>query len=535
MKLTKLTFTLLVSIVFFNNDCIYAKGIQIIKADHKVLSLTIYKDASLVEREATIKLNAGINYVHFDGLSAFYDDNHEVIELSSSEVNLLSRSLVEGETLYELLNSDLRLQVDQLSQLNEEISTLQYKISLINTRNKILEENAVRPSESFEALNDFLDMSQEEQLQLRKRLQHLQEELRITETRRNQAVMALPFPIGYTKQKNKSLILKLHCNEPLETKISLKYGDKGLRWSSSNRLEISSQGAAKLTNKGAISLVGLTENMSLNALVLSDFNLKQSLFRGQLSPIYIGDKKQRVNEKRLQASVFDDYNWGEEKSEDNQDFGINFSDGFESSSSILAKNYHFNRPINLEVGKEIPEFHLDSIAIENFELEKVLYPSLNTNAMVIGRLPIKLAQFFPSGGATQVLYDQQVFTVYHHQLITELEKSTIEIPLATDQRIISKRDRVINKRSSRRGQITEKVGFNIYLNTSSPNQERIAVHDRIPISTHDDVTVSIVKLDGGKFDPETGIVIWNLNLKEQKTIYFEYELKYPEDTIIPEL
>ena len=116
---------------------------------------------------------------------------------------------------------------------------------------------------------------------------------------------------------------------------------------------------------------------------------------------------------------------------------------------------------------------------------------------------------------------------------------TLTISLGVDKNVTVTRER--NKEFRNKGlfgnNIKEMAGYLISVRNSKTSPVSIIVEDQIPVSAMSTISVETQELSGGKLDPITGKVTWNLKLNpnETKKLNLKFEVKYPKGTQLPGL
>jgi hypothetical protein len=111
-------------------------------------------------------------------------------------------------------------------------------------------------------------------------------------------------------------------------------------------------------------------------------------------------------------------------------------------------------------------------------------------------------------------------------------QDTLGISMGRDRSIVL--DRKKNEEFSQKrmigSNITESRQYEILIRNNKSQAISLKVTDQIPISVNSEIQVEAKELSGGKLDPNTGFIEWEVLLKpgEQKTLVFGYEVKYPK-------
>ena len=115
-------------------------------------------------------------------------------------------------------------------------------------------------------------------------------------------------------------------------------------------------------------------------------------------------------------------------------------------------------------------------------------------------------------------------------------EDTLTISLGRDKNVLVSRERVkdFKSKSFFGGKVRETAGFEISVRNSKNTPVTVTVEDQIPLSTNSEIEVTTEELSGGKLDPATGKVTWQMALKpnETKKVQLRFEVKYPKGRVI---
>ena len=110
-------------------------------------------------------------------------------------------------------------------------------------------------------------------------------------------------------------------------------------------------------------------------------------------------------------------------------------------------------------------------------------------------------------------------------------QDTLQISMGRDRSIVMQREKVdqFSKKRTIGSNITESRGYDITLKNNKSQPVTLLVKDQIPVSVNSNITVTAGELSGGKLDPQTGIVTWEVTLAPgaQQKLSLQYEVKYP--------
>jgi uncharacterized protein (TIGR02231 family) len=163
----------------------------------------------------------------------------------------------------------------------------------------------------------------------------------------------------------------------------------------------------------------------------------------------------------------------------------------------------------------------------------VTIPKLSPLAYLTGNITDWAEQNLIGGEAT--LYFENTFVGKSYLNVNQL-KDTLTVSLGTDNSILVKREKRqdFTSRKVLGSNKTETYSFLITVRNNKINPVRITVNDQIPISSNSGIEVNPVELSGGKHNPQTGEIKWDLEIKPQETrqLILTYSVKYPKDKTI---
>jgi len=160
----------------------------------------------------------------------------------------------------------------------------------------------------------------------------------------------------------------------------------------------------------------------------------------------------------------------------------------------------------------------------------VTVPKLSPHAYLTGNITDWAEQSLIGGEAT--LYFENTFVGKSYLNVNQLT-DTLSLSLGTDNSILVRREKRKDFTSRRvlGANKTETYSFLITVRNNKSTPVKISVNDQIPVSSNSDIDVSAVDLSGGRLNPQTGVVTWELTIKPQETreLILTYSVKYPKD------
>lgn len=116
---------------------------------------------------------------------------------------------------------------------------------------------------------------------------------------------------------------------------------------------------------------------------------------------------------------------------------------------------------------------------------------------------------------------------------TNQTKDTLNLSMGRDKRVSVKREKVIDKSSTKflSNNAEQVFTYDITVKNNKNSPIEIIVKDQYPLSTDKDITVELLDSSRAKDDKEKGILTWIVNMKsgETKTFRISYKVRYPKD------
>jgi uncharacterized protein (TIGR02231 family) len=110
---------------------------------------------------------------------------------------------------------------------------------------------------------------------------------------------------------------------------------------------------------------------------------------------------------------------------------------------------------------------------------------------------------------------------------------TLELSLGRDQNIIVKRERIKDqsKRNFLGNRTTDTVGWEVSARNNKGVPITLTIQDQVPLSTQQDIEVSVEEMSGAAYDKDRGFLSWRMELRsgetQQRTL--RYTVRYPKN------
>ncbi len=199
------------------------------------------------------------------------------------------------------------------------------------------------------------------------------------------------------------------------------------------------------------------------------------------------------------------------------------------NESMLSVEFNINLPYTIPSdGKPHP------IELQQHDLkaqyQHMAVPKLDARAFLVARvtgwdeynlLPGKVNTYFAGTFVGETFLDANTTS------------DTLSISLGVDKNVIVTREKVkdYKGKSFFGGSTKETTGYQISIRNAKTTPVEILIEDQMPVSANSQISVEAQELSGGKLDPATGKVTWNikLNPNETKKLNLKFEVKYPKE------
>jgi hypothetical protein len=157
-------------------------------------------------------------------------------------------------------------------------------------------------------------------------------------------------------------------------------------------------------------------------------------------------------------------------------------------------------------------------------------PKLDTDAFLIAEIA-DWGQYSLLEGESN-LYFEDGF-VGRSILNASALEDTLMVSMGRDRSIAIQREKIgeYSKKRTIGSNVTETRGYEISLRNNKSQPVTLKVEDQIPVSVNSSISITPMGLSGGRLDPQTGKVTWEITLApgEQKKLSLQYEVKYPKN------
>lgn len=194
-----------------------------------------------------------------------------------------------------------------------------------------------------------------------------------------------------------------------------------------------------------------------------------------------------------------------------------------------TREFVVNTPYNLFSGRDRRVVELEGHSLPA-QYEYYVVPKLHTDAFLVARVADWQDYALLPGEAN--LFMEGTFlgkTFIDPGMTTD----TLELSLGRDQNIIVKRERIKDqsKRNFLGNRTTDTVGWEVSSRNNKGVPITLTIQDQVPLSTQQDIEVSVEEMSGAAYDKDRGFLSWRMELRsgetQQRTL--RYTVRYPKN------
>ena len=158
----------------------------------------------------------------------------------------------------------------------------------------------------------------------------------------------------------------------------------------------------------------------------------------------------------------------------------------------------------------------------------IALPKHAEELFLAAKLPLS-GNWAPFAGEMQVFYDGAYVGNSYYQ--PNMAADSLEFSFGRSPQVAMNREAQppFEQVSGRETRLTK--GWDISLRNQSAHPIRFTLKEQIPVSGHADIRVELLKSEGAQYNPETGILEWEISLagNETRSISYSFLVRYPKD------
>ena len=499
----------------------------------------VFSQGAQLTRTGKTTLTAGRSVLVIKSLSPFIDQN-------SIQVN--------GKGDFTILSVNHRLdylaeqvkneRVDSLQQivnkLSKEIDTETSFVAVMDAKKKLLEENqklgGTNSGISYDQLTKIVDYYMEEMMSIEKskinskiKLEELKKERTRIQNQINQINRGNELP-------SSEIVVNVESRSGTRAELEVSYFTQNAGWFPKYDIRVKDISSPIQLEYKAEVYQNTREDWKNVKLVLSNGNPNKSGIAPELYTWYLNFYQPEPRPVPYAKSMGAASRSASEPVMLEESITMDFDVDLSESATPTVNISQNQTTVEIEVKEK---YSIDSngeqltVSLEQYDINSIYeyyaVPKLDNEAFLLAKIIDWEKYSLLPGQANLFLEGTYVGKSF---LDTYSVSDTLEISLGRDPGIAIERTKIdlYTKSSFIGSNKVESRGFKISIRNPKSSAINLTLHDQIPVSTRDDITVTPQEISGGKLNKTTGEITWNLTIKpgEQRTLEMRYEVKYPK-------
>jgi uncharacterized protein (TIGR02231 family) len=526
--------------------------------------VTVYLQGAMVKRTAEVNLEPGTNEIVFDGLSNYLDINSIRLESGSSITIMSVNASTNYLRPYEKTQTEKQLEASR-DTLNLRLARVRNEITAYNNELDMLKQNYKISLASGSSYSDALENSADF---YQKRMKEILNELTNLGWKESDYLTKLQSvgnQINEIAGKNThpygEITVVASCDNYTKGSFSFSYYVSTAGWTPTYNMRA----------ENTTSNVNLDYDAEVSQTTGEDWkNVKLTLSTGNPS---VSGVKPRLAVNRLDFAdelyyYSNDRPMGRKGYEKNKMYlnnTINTNNGVvaygDGDDSIRFKNLDLDKKQDLKYSSDYTNLNQNVLATtfeinlkydilsdgiaKHVRIQQYSLPAQFTYTALPKACQDAFLEANITGWEEYNLLPGEVNIFLENGFVGKsfidpsTTKDTLTVSFGKDRKINIKRVRVKNftKNQFLGSNKIQSFGYATSVRNTKKTPVDIKIEDQIPVSSQKDIVVELKESSGATLDAATGKLIWTLTLQpnEEKTVKFEYTVKYPKSKFIPNL
>ncbi|UKN03196.1 DUF4139 domain-containing protein [Paracrocinitomix mangrovi] len=530
-----------------------------------IQKVTVYTQGAQVQRKASYAVDKGITTLIIEGVSPNIDPNSLQVQATGEIVILDSKYhifypqpdpvLNAKNAIPEKILKEIAALEDSLFNLGYDISDLQYKIGVLNSEKKIIENNGTikgvgKVNDSIPLLKDAVKFYHEQMMQINTQLLKLDRAKFILTKEQNRMNSRLADLKNYNQNNN----FKPNQPAPPIHQIKVTVSSES---SQTGRIKLSylvSQAGwvpmYDLRSSAAADKVDLTykahvyQNTGVDwegvKLSLSTNNPYANKTKPLLTPWYLDYNNYRRDQYQAKKSDTRAGNGlGQVPSMENKmaesnemelaydDYDAKTAQNFTTMvEQLLSVEYDIDLPYDIMSDNEKNMVLVNTKSL-NTEYMYYAVPKLDLSVYMVARIS-DLGDLNLIPGTANLFHDGAYLG--NTWIDPGIMADTLDLSLGKDPNLVVKRTLLKNDSKERvvGDKVVKTLAYKIQIRNHKNSSVKLIVQDQVPISRKKEIEVSIDELSRGELNEITGIINWNTRIKNASTkeIDLKFTVKY---------
>ena len=498
-------------------------------------AVTVYPSSAIVTRSGQVNVPAGASVLVINNLPARLDPARLQLSMGSSDIRLgnLQIQEIHGGQLSNAQEGELRQQLtglqDERQAIVDRIATAESALRLLDS----LSAGGQGPVLTGDQLSTLLGVMSQNSAEARERIREANVELREADQRIEQVQFELD-QIATAQAVTSQLRIALQSDGAVTTDMSLSYPQQAASWSWAYEARLDTDARQLDLFRQASVVQGTGEDWADVTLTLSTTAPSGNVQTPDLRPQFVDltppvapapapalSAQRGVLEEAIVTGSF-------------------VRPSFDAATVVDTRyqlDYVIPGQVTLNADRQPQVFPVDRNQL-SVELVSRTVPSLDARAYLEARFDFGGESPFQS--AQVQLYRDGAF-IGSARSPEMLPGQTVRMPFGIDQRIeVQRFDEQQDSRNAgifgRSDVREERIRYEI--TSRHPAPVELELLDRIPVSRHADISVSLPReatsANDTDVDGEAGLLLWRLHLAPQQTetVRHYYDVRHPRDANI---
>ena len=533
---------LIIAFVFFGIHSVHAAKKTV---ESEITEVTVYPVGAMVNREASVYIPAGNQFIVFSGLTYSVDAN--TIQISGNgDFEIVS---VKYELFYpfeklkpkgiQSIEDSLKMYADKRYLLESEDAALNEEKQLILANKKLSSDKTSLSVSQLDAMVKYYrtqlgSISKEKLRNQNERVKVITEEKRLRST--------LVGMNQYKYEQEGRIVVETSAKAGVKAQFEFSYYTHLAGWFP--KYNIKAKTGDSNLDVDYHALVTQTTGVDWNKvdLVLATTRPNYNNEKPELHPWYLDyyneyyKRGARSDAPVMYEMTAKESDMGMVAAMDSPVPTEQFVKGgkavYSSGNQImnaLNTSYRIKNKYSVLSNNSRKQVFINSVEIPA-EFNHYAVPSMDKEAFLTASISDWGQYDLIPGQATLFYNNTYVGKTY---IFSNTTDDTLQISLGRDQGVILSHEKMKDLCTTKKigGNTRKNYVYEISIRNTNKKDITVVVKDRIPVSKRNDIIVTVNGVDGADFDKETGILTWKIELPAngKKTVSFGYEVKYPKD------
>ncbi len=499
----------------------------------KIMEVTVFSNAAEIKSIASVNAGAGITSIVCLDISGNMQVNS--LKLNPSEgVEITGFSVESYYLLPETLIPEYKRMNDSITMLNNTIITLRNKQEAYQAEKNLLMANQSIGGDqngvTLQELKSISDFYRERLLAINNELSKLTDEISKLEKQMSEISNRMTIASYKHESSRKKVYIDISSESAAKVEIELRYLVGKCGWAATYDLiaedinmPVKLKYKANVLNNSGIDWNNVQ-------LILSTLDPLKGASAPVLTPWYLdftADEYNYQDQYRYSRSS-NEIEYKSEQMTPGQIMDPN--QAYDNISvSELSTEFIINRKYSIPSDQK--PFKIDITEYDlNAEYKYVTIPKLETKAYLLARIT-GWEKYELIDGDMNVYYSNSYIGV--SRLNTNTVNDTLDLSLGRDNKIMVTRIKMedFSSKSFLGNNRKESNTYQIQIKNNKGTPVNIEVVDQIPVSQESEIEVGVNEISAGAYNPITGLVKWNTELKPATSQKFtiSYWVKYPKN------